>query len=262
MLPGFDTLILFLLVLARISAFLVAAPFFSLQNFPVMLKAALALGMAALLVPAVPSPEGNFAGALDFSLALAREVGVGLALGFICTLLFSALSVGGQLIDIKIGFFMSQIFDPTAGGQSTIISRFLFLLGMAFFLSVNAHHEIIAILAKSFEAVPPLGAAVSGKFALVLIRAFADMMVLAVKITAPIMAVALVVDVSLGLVGRTAPQLNIFILGFPIKIMAGIITLSTLVPVLGSIFNHIFQLMERDMLLLLREFFHGDIIFN
>jgi len=252
MLPGFDTLILFLLILARISAFMIAAPFFSLQNFPVMLKAGFALGLAVILVPVVQVPEIDFSGSFDFGLTLAREVGVGLALGFICTLIFSALSVGGQLIDIKIGFFASQLFDPMSGGQVTIISRFLFLLGLAFLLSVNAHHDLIAILAKSFEAVPPDRAVITGKFAMVFIRAFADMMILAVKITAPIMAVVLAIDISLGLVGRTAPQMNIFMLGFPLKIALGILTLSILVPVMGAIFSRIFTLMEKDMLLLMK----------
>lgn len=252
MLPDFNTLILFLLVLARISAFMAAAPFFALQNFPVMLKAAFALGIALILVPVVAVPDFNFNGSLDFTLSLAREVLVGLAMGFVCSLIFSALSVGGQLIDIKIGFFASQMFDPMSGGQVTILSRFFFLLGLAFLLTVNAHHDLVAILAGSFKALPVNQASVSGKFALVLIRAFADMMVLAVKITAPVMAVVLAIDISLGLVGRTAPQMNIFMLGFPLKIVLGILTLSILVPVMGAIFNYIFNLMERDMLLLLK----------
>jgi flagellar biosynthetic protein FliR len=252
MIPDFDRLVLFLLILVRMSAFLFAAPFFSLENFPMRVKAGLALGMAVILVPLVPAPEVEFSGAFHFALAIAKEVAVGLAMGFICTLIFSALSVGGQLIDIKIGFFASQMFDPMTGAQVTIISRFFFLLGLAFLLTTNAHHDLISILAKSFEIVPVTQAEPSRELGLLFIRAFADMMVLALKITAPIMAVALAVDISLGLVGRTAPQMNIFMLGFPLKIVLGILTLSILVPVMGSIFSSIFDLMEEDLLLLLK----------
>jgi len=138
------------------------------------------------------------------------------------------------------------------GAQVTIISRFFFLLGLAFLLATNAHHDLISILAKSFEIVPVTQAQPARELGLLFIRAFADMMVLALKITAPVMAVALAVDISLGLVGRTAPQMNIFMLGFPLKIVLGILTLSILVPVMGSIFSSIFDLMEEDLLLLLK----------
>ncbi|MTI85996.1 MAG: flagellar type III secretion system protein FliR [Firmicutes bacterium] len=252
MIPSFDLLILFLLILVRISAFLVAAPFFSLKNFPTKAKVGLALGITVVLVPLVPAPETQFSSIVHFALAISKEVMVGLAMGFICTLIFSALSVGGQLIDIKIGFFASQMFDPMTGAQVTIISRFFFLLGIAFLLATNTHHDLIAILAKSFEAVPVTQATAARELGLLFIRAFADMMVLALKIAAPIMAVTLAIDVSLGLVGRTAPQMNIFMLGFPLKIVVGIFTLSILVPVMGSIFSGIFDLMEQDLLLLLK----------
>ncbi|MCF8009905.1 MAG: flagellar type III secretion system protein FliR [Clostridiales bacterium] len=252
MFPGYDTLILFLLILARISAFLIAAPFFSLGNFPSMVKVILALGLSAILVPVVPEQGIDLNGLVLFIFTVVKEIGVGLALGFVCTIIFSSLSVGGQIMDIQIGFFASQTVDPMTGNQVTILSRFLYLVGLVFFLSVNAHHELIKVLAASFKALPLDQAAISGDFALVFIEAFSDMMVLAVKIAAPVMSVALAVDVGLGLVGRTAPQMNIFILGFPIKIVAGIFTMSILLPVFGSIFSTIFELMEKNMIHILK----------
>lgn len=252
MLPDADVLILFLLVLARISSFLIAAPFFALGNFPAMVKAGLALVLAGIILPVLPVPELGFNNWLGFALAVGREIFVGLAMGYVCTLVFSALSVGGQLIDIQIGFFASQMFDPMFGGQVTIISRFLFLLGLIFFLNTNIHHDLISILAGSFKVLPVDQASMSGSAALLFTRAFADMMIMAVKILAPITAVVLAIDISLGLIGRTAPQMNIFMLGFPIKICLGILTLSILIPIMGAIFGHIFNLMEKDMLLLIK----------
>lgn len=252
MIPAYETLLLFFLIFARISAFIIASPFFSVQNFPNKLKAGFALCLSIIIVPTVTVPEMEYNYALEFILALIKEIGVGLALGFICTLIFSSFLVAGQLIDIKIGFFVSQVFDPMAGGQVTIISRFLFLLGLAFLLAIDAHHDLVALLVRSFFLLPPDQAVVSGQFALVFIEAFSDMMILAVKIAAPIIAVVLAVDISLGMIGRTAPQMNIFMMGFPLKIFVGILTLSIMIPLMGVIFNKIFSLMEQDMLLILK----------
>lgn len=249
---SYDLLPAFFLVFIRISAFVVSSPMMSFPGIPVGVKVGLSFLLSVVLFPVVKVTSQFPAGPLEYAFALGREAFVGLALGLLCSLVFNCLVLAGYLIDVHIGFFMSTVFDPATGGQSSIIARFMYMLGLALFLNMDGHHLLIAGLAESFDLVPLNEAAVGGSAALVVVRAFAGMMNVAVQIAAPVVAVVLVIDVALGLVGRTAPQLNVFLLGFPIKIAAGIITLSIMIPLLGSVLRSIFDIMERDMLILMK----------
>jgi flagellar biosynthetic protein FliR len=248
-----NQLALFFLVLARLSAFFVAGPLFSMPNMPGLVKIGLSFTMAVLIFPMLDASTAIYpADGWQYIFAIVREVMVGLALGFTATLVLNALIFAGGLIDMQIGFFMSLIFDPLAGATAGIISRFLHLLGLAVLLAVNGHHMIISALARSFTVVPVNTAQVSGDAAMFLIKVFGQMITIGVQIAAPLIAVMLVIDVTLGLLARTAPQMNVFMLGFPIKIICGMVTLSVLVPVLVRIIYSLCTIIERDMAILLK----------
>ncbi|MEW6275358.1 MAG: flagellar biosynthetic protein FliR [Bacillota bacterium] len=250
---NFELIAGFLLVFTRISTFLAAGPVFWLPNLPRPAKAGFAFVLAVLLFPVVKIPAPAFPGGLwGYGLAIAQEACVGLLLGFICSLVMHSLTIAGQLMDIQMGFFMSYIFDPTTGTQATIASRFLFLLGMVLFFILDGHHVLLAGLARSYALVPVPGAAFKGAAALALIRIFAQMIALAVQIAAPVIAVVLIIDICLGILGRTSPEMNIFMLGFPVKVGMGIFILSVLVPLLGVVFRSLVKIMERDLLLIMK----------
>ena len=244
---------IFFLVLTRISTFFVAGPVFSLPNIPGLVKMGLSLALAVIVFPVVSTAAGNITmDGWDYVFALLREVLVGLTLGFVTSLVLNALMYAGSLIDMHIGFFMSSIFDPMSGSMAAIMSRFLHLLGLAVLLGFNGHHIIIAALVKSYQVVPVNSAKVSAAAALLLIKVFGQMIVIGVQIAAPLIAVMLIIDVTLGLLARTAPQINVFMLGFPIKIVFGLLTLSVMVPVIVRIIYSMFSLIEQDMLTLMR----------
>lgn len=243
----------FLLVFARAGAFLAAGPLFWLPNIPRPAKAGFAFAVALLLFPVVPVPPLSFPGGLiGYALGVAQETCVGLLLGFVCSLVFHSLTVAGQLMDIQMGFFMANIFDPATGFQATIASRFLYLLGVVLFFILDGHHVLLAGLARSYELVPLLGSTLKGATALSVIRIFARMISLAVQIAAPVIAVVLIIDVCLGILGRTSPEMNIFMLGFPVKVGLGIFTLSILVPLLGVVFRSLVGVVERDLLTVMK----------
>lgn len=238
----------FLLVFTRVGAFLGAGPLFWLPGVPSLVKIGISLVVAVVLFPVIPVPGPDFPGGLpDFGLCVAEEAGIGLLLGFVCNLVFRVLTIAGQLMDIQIGFFMSIIFDPASGAQATITSRFLSLLGMVLFLTLNGHHILIAGLNRSYELVPLMSAVLKGITVESVIRIFTQMVSLAVQIAAPIIAVILIVDVCLGLLSRTAPEMNIFMLGFPVKIGMGIFILTILIPLMGVVFRSMIKIMERDL---------------
>ena len=243
----------FILIFIRASAFLVAGPLFFFPNVPRSLKAFTALVLAVVLYPLVPGVEPDFPGGLvGFALAAAEEAGVGLVLGFVAGLVFQSLVVAGQIMDIQMGFFMASFFDPAMGHQSTLSSRFLYLLGMVLFFILDGHHVLIAALARSYELVPLAGASLDGVTTLAVVRIFARMVALGVQIAAPVVAVVLIIDLCLGLLGRTAPEMNIFMLGFPLKIALGILTLSIMVPLFGVVFRALVRMMEQDLYTVIR----------
>lgn len=251
----FDTgqVAIFFLVLARISAFIVAGPVFSMSNIPGLVKIGLSFALAVIIYPSVSASAGDYSiDGWDYVFALLREVLVGLAVGYVASLILNALMFAGSLIDMHIGFFMSSIFDPMSGAMAGITSRFLYLLGLAVLLGFNGHHVIIAALVRSYQVVPVNSAKVSAAAALFLIKVFGQMIVIGVQIAAPLIAVMLIIDVTLGLLARTAPQINVFMLGFPIKIIFGLLTLSVMVPVLVRIIYSLIGTIEQDMLTIMR----------
>ncbi|WP_227767219.1 flagellar biosynthetic protein FliR [Zhaonella formicivorans] len=245
--------LIILLLFARMTAFLAAAPFFSIRNVPPQVKGALGLLLAVLLFPAVKRPQIAEPEFLAFALLLAGEVLVGLALGYISTLVFSSIKMAGQLIDVQIGLAMAGLFDPQSGSQNTLLGQFLHTLGILLFMIMDGHHSLLLALAKSYELVPLAGFGGIGASAVKqVVEIFAGAFLLGLKIAAPVLAVLIMIDVALGLVARTVPQLNVFILGFPLKIGIGIVTLALLTPLLASVLANVFSVIERDLLLVMR----------
>ncbi|MFZ5650302.1 MAG: flagellar biosynthetic protein FliR [Bacillota bacterium] len=250
---NYELTVTFLLIFARLGAFIVTAPVFGGQYAPGVVKAGIAFVISLILLPNIAPLQHDPAGGL-FGLALAvfREVGVGLMMGLVCSMVLQVLNILGQLFDLHVGFMMSSIFDPVTGGQVTLTAKFLYLLGIVLFFILDGHHMLLAGVARSFQILPLDSAVFSGSGALVLIKAFARMVTVAVQIAAPLIAVMLIIDVCLGLLGRTAPQMNIFMLGFPIKIGAGILTLAVMVPLMGMVFQSLYKMMEKDLYTLMK----------
>ncbi|MFZ5590382.1 MAG: flagellar biosynthetic protein FliR [Bacillota bacterium] len=242
----------FLLVLVRLSTALVFLPVTAGPSLPRQFRLIMAVLLAAMLTPIVSPPQLALTGWLVLVPLAAREVLVGLAMGAVAGFVLHSLLIAGQYIDMHIGLLMANILDPLSGGQITLLAKFIYMLGLAMFLALNGHHLLIAALYKSFQLVPPGTALLKGSTALLMVRVFADMLALGVQLALPVVAVVLLVDIALGLVGRTAPQMNIFMLGFPLKIIAGFLTLLVVSPLLGRFTAGLMRLLENDLYLLLK----------
>ncbi|WP_041275328.1 flagellar biosynthetic protein FliR [Desulforamulus ruminis] len=243
----------FFLVFIRMVSFIAVCPLFSTVGIPPLTKAGLAFILTVLITPMVQPVDPSFPGGLwGFALVVFSEVGVGLALGLVCTFVFNVIRIAGQLLDFQIGFAMSAVMDPMSGSMNTLVSRFLFFLTLVLFLIVDGHHGLIRALVKSYELVPLTTAGINGEISLLVIRIFADSFALALQIAAPVIAVLVITDLAMGLVGKTAPQMNIFQLGFPLKIAVGVSSLAILLPALTSVFKLLFDTLQRDLLLLMK----------
>ncbi|HEU19543.1 MAG TPA: type III secretion protein, partial [Deltaproteobacteria bacterium] len=132
------------------------------------------------------------------------------------------------------------VVDPISSAQVSIIAQFQYIFALLIFLTVNAHHLFLYAIAESFQVVPPFAFQFTGPLMDALIDFSRNIFIIAVKVGAPVMAILLFTSVSLGIIARTVPQINVFIVGFPLKIAIGLIgiglTLPIFVNILGSAF--------------------------
>lgn len=244
----------FLLVFVRMTGLFVAAPIFGRRNIPIYLKVGLSFIMAVILTSTAKINMPSFHNSIYFYLYLIiNELLVGVCLGYISYLIFTAIYVAGQMIDMQIGFGMVNVMDPMSNIQVPITSNLYFIIGMLVFMGVNGHHILIKTLFDSYKMVP-LGSAAFGSHLLEdIVRIFHGTFVIAFKIAAPVTATILVSDVALGVISRTVPQLNVFAVGMSLKIILGILVMMLTIPFFINLLGALFRGMEGEMLKFLKD---------
>ncbi|MCG7287182.1 flagellar biosynthetic protein FliR [Cellulomonas sp. ACRRI] len=201
----------------RFAAFLMIAPPFAHRGIPGAVKAMLAVGLALAVLPRLDLVATESTG--EFVGDLVLEAVVGAALGFLVSLVFSAVQAAGNLIDLFGGFQLAQAFDPqnmTSGAQ---FSRLYNMTCLVLLFVSGAYQLLIGGLARSFDAVPPgtgLDLAAMGQ---AVTTGLSDMFLAALQIGGPLLVVLFLTDVGLGLLTRVSPALNAFAMGFPLKIL-------------------------------------------
>lgn len=236
---SWDVLFHFLALLMRGGGLLLALPLFSGPGVPPHVKIGLAALIALLLFPVVPSAIAPTE-VVELMLVVAQELAVGLGMGFIVSLFFYALQVGGQLMDVPIGFGMVNVLDPHFGGQVPILGQFQNMMAVLVFFTINGHHAVLRAFAESYSLIPIGAAAWDGALAEVAVRALTAMFVLGVRLGIPVMAAAFLTDVALGIVNRAVPQINVFITGYPIKIFLGLTVITVALPVYVGLLAAVF----------------------
>lgn len=238
----------------RISGMFVAAPIFSARSVPVRIRVLLAFFIAWILLPVIPPPpvvdliSGE---ALAISIS---QVMIGVAMGFILQMVFSAFVIAGQSIATAMGLGFASIVDPQNGVQVPVISQAFLIMATLVFLALNGHLIFIEVLAKSFHNLP-IGPVFLSEDALwQLVIWGSDMFTGGMLIALPAVAALLLVNLAFGVTSRAAPQLNIFAVGFPIMIMVGIafiiLTLPTITGHLSRLINQAVDLIQTHILVL------------
>jgi flagellar biosynthetic protein FliR len=232
-----------LLIFCRITAFLLAAPVFSTRGVPAQWKIGLSVILTFLVFAAAGLNEPTAVDGL-FIISIVREVVVGLLLGFTAYLFFTAVQIAGSFIDIQMGLGIANVIDPMTGAQSPIIGNFKFLLAILLFLAFNGHHYLLDGLLKSYRWIPlsnDLFARIQeGAVHEFVIRSFGTVFALALQMAAPLVVALFLMDVGLGILSKTAPQFNIFVVGVPMKIIAGFLLLLLVVPGFALLFRDLF----------------------
>jgi flagellar biosynthesis protein FliR len=240
------TLAALLLGMARATGFVLLAPPFNSRSIPAPVKAAFALALTLLLstqiAPSLPEPTTGF-----LLVAAVTEVIIGAALGFVVQVLFSAVQLAGDLLDVTGGFSLQPAYDPLAMTQNSSIGRLHYLLAITLLFTSGGHLLIVKGFATSYVGLPVGGNVPTDQIAAVLVTAFSMMFLAALQIAGPMVAVLLLADVALALLSRAAPALNIFSFGFPVKILLTLTMLGLTFPLLPPALDVLMEHAARAM---------------
>lgn len=213
-----DILATFFLVFCRISSFMVISPGFSLKQAPNLLKGLLSLSFSVTVFSSLQKIV-VFQNLFIFSLQSFKEILVGIALGFIVQLVFSAIEMAGQIIDFQVGFSMGSVYDPGVGIQGSNYGRLYYWLALAVFFFTDMHHLVIDNLIQSFSIIPITEMSMHGNTVEGMMILFVEVFKISILLAAPVVLVALVTDCVLGIISRSVPQINVLMLGMPMKIL-------------------------------------------
>lgn len=248
-------LVSFLLILFRVGAVISTAPFFGSKNIPVRVKALLVLILAIILTTSL-SQDGKLnnvtfiysRGLIGLSFVILKEILLGVAIGYTARLTFIGIQLAGQFIGHEMGFAMMRVMDPTTRASVTIISQYNTAVAMLVFLFIRGHHYILTGLAGSFSAVPLGQWAVSGSYVEHLNVIFGSIFSTALRLAIPVMAALFLTKVALAIVARTMPQMNVFVVGFPLQIALGLISMAITLPLFMNALQSLFVTMRDNII--------------
>lgn len=246
----------FLLLFLRVTGLFLMSPIFGRRNIPNRTKLGLALLITYILIMVVPWEGEEYVpfNIYKFALACIKELLFGFTLGYLTTLFFSIVLTAGEWIDTNIGFGMVNIFDPYNNMQVPLIGNFLHVLALIIFFSVDGHHALIQLLASSFFHVPAGQLIISPNIGLVILEFFISSFLLAIRIAIPVIAAALIAEAALAIVMRSVPQMNVFVLGMPLRVILGLLVLIVMLPAYQTFLVGVFDNMNSSIIKAFREF--------
>lgn len=234
-----NTVVAFLLVLSRIGGMMVSAPLFNMHNIPAQAKIGMAVAFAFILFPLHAANLVVPKDIIQFSLLAIQETIIGILIGFTANLVFIALQMAGEYVSMQMGLSVANILDPVTQTQSPVVGQFFFYFAALLFLSLNIHHGLIAGVDRSFNWIPlghfiGEGHLTGGVMAERFIKLTSDLFVMSLMIGVPLMGILLATEISLSFVAKVMPQMNIFMVGMPLKVLLGLVAILMGLPYLGS----------------------------
>jgi flagellar biosynthetic protein FliR len=228
------------LVMLRCTGLVFTAPIYGHHAVPTLVK----VGLSAALTVALVKTAGATAGSMPLILAAPVELLIGASLGFILTMAFQAVEVAGKVISIQLGLSLASVFSGTGEESGTSIDPFFSVLAGLTFLAMGLHLAVVQVLANSF-IVYPVGGGWPADMAMTGAQTIALSLELGVRVALPIALVLLLTELAVALLARAIPQINVFILGLPLKMLVGIAVLAVAMPTLVSgtmsIFRFVFH---------------------
>ncbi|MGB5623899.1 MAG: flagellar biosynthetic protein FliR [Gammaproteobacteria bacterium] len=229
---------------ARVTGLCMVAPVIGGRLVPMRVRVLLAVVLTLIVVPLSDQPAPEVIG-LGAVLIAAREVAIGVAMGFVVQMIFDAMVIGGQTISMSMGLGFATMVDPQRGSVP-VLSQFYVVISTLLFLAVNAHLALIGILVQSFELIPAGTSALGTTDAWALVGFGSRMFAAAMQMALPALAALLMVNLAFGVMSRAAPNLNLFAVGFPVTMILGFVILAAgignVAPALQAMMDDAFRL--------------------
>jgi flagellar biosynthesis protein FliR len=234
---------LYFLALTRILAIMVHVPVLGGQNIPNQVRIGLGMLLAAVIIPWQPLPANAAQmGDFTFGFGIGRELLIGTLAGFAAAATFAAVQIAGEVMGLEIGFGAARVLNPAMGDSGSALDQFFVMIALLLFLALNGHHLFLIGLQKTFQALP-VGGPMPDFSAEPLMRMFAALITAGVQMALPVLGAVLLADITLGLLARIAPQVQVFFLGLPVKVGIGLfammLSMAIAIPRLGDLYQQI-----------------------
>ena len=237
----------YLVILARISAFVYAAPFFSMSTVPQRIKIGLSAVLAYLVFTISTYQPLVYSGSLGYLFLVAENVIAGVVLGLFANICTFILSFAGQIMDMQIGFSMATEFDPATRNTVSLTSNIYNYAVLLIMFVSRLHYYIIEAIVDSFELIPVGGVVLNTEIYKLMLQFVTDFCVIGFRIALPVFAALMIVNAVLAILAKVAPQMNMFVIGIQLKVLIGLVVLVVITAQLDSIADFIFDQML-DML--------------
>ena len=245
-----------LICLARVAGIFGSMPIFGSGMATARVKTLLSIMLTLVIFPVVEPylPAHDFT-PVSLGLIVVSEAMLGIMLGFVARIIFTAVEFGGTIVGYQMGFAAANVYDPQNQRQVSLISQFQNVFAVLIFLALDVHHDLLRVMVDSYQLLPPDMLGFSGEAVPFIMQLTGNMFVLAVRFSAPILAVLLLSGLVLGILSRVFPQLNVFMLSFPVNIGLAFIILGLTMDLVAALLSREFASLPyrlEHLLMLLR----------
>lgn len=246
----------FLAILVRIMGAMAFAPIFGNLTVTRRVRLWISIAIAFVMFTTNPYEPLNYTSFLEYTILLLKELVVGVSLGFVANITLTIINMAGQFIDREMGFSMVSNFDQTFNTNTTITAEFYSMLVMIIMLVSNMHYYILSALSDSFVLIPIGNVKIdSGTIYDTMIQYMMSYFVIALRISLPILIAIMLLNVVLGVLAKTAPQMSMFVIGIQLKIFTGFGILIVTIPFLRNITGYVYEQMQKIVIDLLQAFY-------
>lgn len=250
----FEKYMVFLMVFMRMSGMILFNPLFGRRNVPVNIKMGLALSVAVIITNTISGADVAFIGIFDFAVAGLKELLVGFALSFIMELAMSAYHIAGEMIDLQLGVSMSKIYDPQSNISMPLSGSIFNIMFVLMFFAGNGHLNLIKIISLSFNILPPGFKLLGANLSHYIVMLMSNILILAVKLCMPVVAIEIITEIGFGVLMRTVPQINLFVAGLQLKLLVGFAIILFIIPQVSELLDYqiswMFEQLEKSIKLL------------
>lgn len=243
----FDNADIFMLILVRIIGLFTFLPVIGGRNIPVIARLGIAIAISGIIYTSGNVTDVIYTNnIIGYATLILKEFLVGLIMGYVVFIIFNALYLTGHLTDQQIGYSMSNVFDPISNTQVPITGNLYYFSLCALFITNKGHYMLINTVFYSYKALPIGKALIIGNNDLIrlIMNSMVEFFIIGTLIALPIIGVILVMDVSLGVLVRTVPKMNVFVVGMPLKVIAGLIAVFIILPAFSDVYVRIFTLIS------------------